>query len=138
MKREIEIYKIGTLLPKLPSKAKPLMMVVSDAGEPCDSYVKILRERCSDEYSFLKTQKTIIGTPPKLGMRAKVQRGHSIIGTEDAPPMEGQPYAIDSGSWHTSRVDKVVDGCVLITKNSVYAIHDLAEMRNKKLDELGI
>lgn len=137
MKREIEIYKIGTLLPKLPSRDKPLMMVVSDAGEPCDAYVKILRERCSGEYSFLKTQKAIIGTP-KMGMRGHVYEGHSIKGSEDASPMEGQPYTINSGSWHTSRVDKVVDGCVLITKNSVYAIHDLAEIRNKKLDELGI
>jgi hypothetical protein len=113
------------------------MMVVSDAGEPCDAYVKILRERCSGEYSFLKTQKAIIGTP-KMGMRGHVYEGHSIKGSEDASPMEGQPYTINSGSWHTSRVDKVVDGCVLITKNSVYAIHDLAEIRNKKLDELGI
>jgi len=137
MKREIEIYKIGTLLPKLPSREKPLMMVVSDAGEPCDAYVKILRERCSDEYSFMKTQKAIIGTP-KMGMRGHVYEGHSIKGKEDASPMEGQPYTINSGSWHTSRVDKIVDGCVLITKNSVYAIHDLAEIRNKKLDELGI
>ena len=137
MKREIEIYKIGTLLPKLPSKSKPLMMVVSDAGEPCDAYVKILRERCSDEYSFLKTDKAIIGTP-KLGMRGQVRQGHSIIGTEDAPPMEGQPYTINSCSWNTSTVERIVDGCVLITKNSAYALHDLAEMRNKKLDELGI
>jgi hypothetical protein len=137
MKREIEIYKIGTLLPKLPSREKPLMMVVSDAGEPCDAYVKILRERCSGEYSFMKTQKAIIGTP-KMGMRGHVYEGHSIKGKEDASPMEGQPYTINSGSWHTSRVDKIVDGCVLITKNSVYAIHDLAEIRNKKLDELGI
>lgn len=137
MKREIEIYKIGTLLPKLPSKAKPLMMVVSDAGEPCDAYVKILRERCSGEYSFLKAQKAIIGTP-KLGMRGKVQNGHSITGTEDAPPMEGQPYTINSCSWRSSTVERIVDGCVLITKNSAYALHDLVEMRNKKLDELGI
>ena len=137
MKREIEIYKIGTLLPKLPSREKPLMMVVSDAGEPCDAYVKILRERCSGEYSFMKTQKAIIGTP-KMGMRGHVYEGHSIKGKEDASPMEGQPYTINSGSWHTSRVDRIVDGCVLITKNSVYAIHDLAEIRNKKLDELGI
>ena len=137
MKREIEIYKIGTLLPKLPSREKPLMMVVSDAGEPCDAYVKILRERCSGEYSFMKTQKAIIGTP-KMGMRGHVYEGHSIKGKEDASPIEGQPYTINSGSWHTSRVDKIVDGCVLITKNSVYAIHDLAEIRNKKLDELGI
>ena len=137
MKREIEIYKIGTLLPKLPSREKPIMMVVSDAGEPCDTYVKILRESCPDEYSFLKTQKAIIGTP-KMGMRGHVYEGHSIKGTEDDAPMEGQPYTIDSGSWHTSTVERIVDGCVLITKNSIYALHDPAEMRDKKLGELGI
>ena len=137
MNRKIEIYKIGTLLPAIPSREKPIMMVVFDAGEPCDTYVKILRERFSEEYSFLKTQKVIIGTP-KMGMRGQVRRGHSIIGLEDAAPMEGQPYTIDSGSWHTSRVEKVVDGCVLITKNSIYALHDPAEMRDKKLDVLGI
>jgi len=117
MKREIEIYKIGTLLPKMPSKEKPLIMVVSDAGEPFDSYVKILRERCSGEYSFLKTQKAIIGAP-KMGMRGHVYEGHSIKGSEDAAPMEGQPYTINSCSWSSSTVERIVDGCVLITKNS--------------------
>lgn len=140
MKREIEVYKIGKLLPPLPSQKadrKPIAMIATDAGEPCDTYVKILRDRCSGEYSFLKTQKAIIGTP-KLGMRGHVHEGHSIKGMEDEAPMEGQPYTINAGGWHTSRVEKVIDGCVLITKNSIYALHDPAERRDKKLEELGI
>lgn len=143
MKREIEIYKIGNRLPAIPSRReigkKPIMMVVSDAGEPCDTYVRMLREHCSEEYAMLKASKSIIGSP-KMGMRGhlNVCEGHSIKGKEDAPPMEGQPYYIDEGSWRTSTVERIIEGCVLITKNSIYALHDPTERRDKKLEQLGI
>ena len=51
--KEVELYKIATILSPIKDK-KQMMMVVYNAGEPCDSYVKILREHCSEEYSFIK------------------------------------------------------------------------------------
>lgn len=131
---EVELYKIGTVLGGIAGK-KPTMMVVSNAGEPCDTYVKILRERCSEEYSFLKTDKAIIGTP-KMSMRSHVYEGHSIKGVLDGTPKVGDSVSL--GHWRTSTVDRIIDGCIVITKNSVYAIHDQALIREKKLNDLGI
>lgn len=120
----------------LPGKL-PIMMVVTDSGEPCDTYVKILRDQCPGEYSFLKTSKAIVG-PPKMGMRGHVYEGHSIKGFSDGDPIVGQAYTINNSAWHTSTVERIIEDCVLITKNSVYAIHDPARIRDKKLGELGI
>jgi len=131
---EVELYKIGTVLGGIAGK-KPTMMVVSNAGEPCDTYVKILREHCSEEYSFMKTDKAIIGTP-KMSMRSHVYEGHSIKGFLDAAPKVGNSLSV--GSWRTSVVDRVIEDCIVITKNSVYAIHNPALIREKKLNDLGI
>jgi len=131
---KVELYKIATILSPIKDK-KQMMMVVSNAGEPCDSYVKILREHCEEEYSFMKTDKAIIGTP-KMSMRLHVYEGHSIKGVLDAAPQVGNSLAV--GHWRTSVVDQVIEDCIIITKNSVYAIHDPALIREKKLNDLGI
>jgi hypothetical protein len=134
MKREVELYKIGTVLGGIAGK-KPTMMVVSNAGEPCDTYVKILREHCSEEYSLLKTDKAIIGTP-KMSIRSHVYEGHSIKGFLDGAPKVGESVSL--GHWRTSTVDRIIEDCIIVTKNSVYAIHDLSLIRDKKLKELGL
>jgi hypothetical protein len=126
---EVELYKIATII----SSGKK-MMVVHNAGEPCDSYVKILREHCK-EYSFMKTDKSIIGTP-KMSMRSHIHKGHSIKGTFDYEPTVGKGLSL--GNWRTSVVDRIIEDCIIITRNSVYAIHDLALIREKKLNDLGI
>ena len=131
---EVELYKIGTILGGIGGK-KSTMMVVNNAGEPCDSYVRILREHCSEEYSFMKTDKAIIGTP-KMSMRSHVYEGHSIKGFLDAAPKVGNSLSV--GSWRTSVVDRVIEDCIVITKNSVYAIHNPTLIREKKLNDLGI
>jgi hypothetical protein len=131
--REVELYKIATILSS--GKKRPMMMVVHNAGEPCDSYVKILREHCEEEYSFMKTDKAIIGTP-KMSMRSHIYEGHSIKGTLEDDPTVGKGLSL--GHWRTSVVDRIIEDCVIITRNSVYAIHDPALIREKKLNDLGI
>lgn len=131
--REVELYKIATILSS--GKKRPMMMVVHNAGEPCDSYVKILREHCEEEYSLMKTDKAIIGTP-KMSMRSHIYEGHSIKGTLEDDPTVGKGLSL--GHWRTSVVDRIIEDCVIITRNSVYAIHDLALIREKKLNDLGI
>lgn len=131
---EVEIYKIGTILGGIGGK-KSTMMVVNNAGEPCDSYVRILREHCSEEYSFMKTDKAIIGTP-KMSMKSHVYEGHSIKGVLYEPPKVGDSVSL--GHWRTSVVDRIIEDCIVITKNSVYAIHNPALIREKKLNDLGI
>ena len=132
--REVELYKIGTVLSPIKDK-KQMMMVVYNAGEPCDSYIKILREHCKEEYSFMKTDKAIIGTP-KMSMRSHLYEGHSIKGNLYRDPVVGETMSI--GNWMTSKIDRIIDDCIIITKNSVYAIHDPALIREKKLNDLGI
>jgi hypothetical protein len=129
---KVEMYKIGTILGGFGGKIAT-MMIVSNAGEPCDTYVKILREHCSEEYSFLKTDKAIIG---KLSMKSHVYDGYSITGALHEPPKVGESLMI--GSIRTSIVDRVIEDCIVITKNSVYAIHNPALIREKKLNDLGI
>ena len=132
--REIEIYKIATILSPIKDK-KQMMMVVYNAGEPCDSYVKILREHSEEEYSFMKTDKAIIG-PAKMSMKSNIYAGHSIKGILEDDPTVGKRLSL--GHWRTSVVDRIIEDCVIITRNSVYAIHDLALIREKKLNDLGI
>ncbi len=131
---EVEIYKIGTILGAIGGK-KSTMMVVNNAGEPCDSYVSILREHCSEEYSFMKTDKAIIGTP-KMSMKSHVYEGHSIKGVLYEPPKVGDSVSL--GHWRTSVVDRIIEDCIVITKNSVYVIHNPSLIREKKLNDLGI
>ena len=131
--REVELYKIATILSS--AKKQPLMLVVHNAGEPCDSYVKILREHCKEEYSFMKTDKAIVRTP-KMSMRSHVYEGHSIKGELEDDPAVGKTLSL--GHWRTSVVDRIIEDCVIITRNSVYAIHDPALIREKKLNDLGI
>jgi hypothetical protein len=144
--KEVEILKIGNVMPVLPIKGtrvydtsqfrKQTIMVVNNGGVLFDYYVSILRENCEDDYSFLKTEQSIIGYPQLF--RTPHKQSDTIKGISDGDPIVGVPYTINNGSWHTSKVEKIIDGCVLITKNSVYAIHNLSDFRNKKIENLGL
>jgi len=134
MKSEVEVFKIGTIL-HLTNEGKPMIMAVDGVGEPWDCYVCILKENCSEEYSFMKAARSIVGSARKVSMRKTEEI--SIKGIQDGDPVIGLSYGID-GNWRTSRVVKIIDECVLITMNSVYAIHDLSKVREKKLRNLGI
>lgn len=144
--KEVEILKIGNVMPVLPIKGtrvfdssqfrKQTIMVVNNGGVLFDYYVSILRENCEDDYSFLKTEQSIIGYPQLF--RTPHKQSDTIKGISDGDPIVGLPYTINNGSWHTSKVEKVIDGCILITKNSVYAIHNLSDFRNKKIENLGL
>lgn len=144
MNKEVEILKIGSILPVMSIKGtrlydtsqfnkKQTIMIVSDGNLLFDYYIDILRKNC-DEYSFLKSTKSIIGKP-----RIKFNSNDDTLkGISDGDPHVGQSYTINNSSWYTSEVEKIIDGCVLITKNSVYAIHNISDVRDKKMKDLGI
>jgi len=50
----------------------------------------------------------------------------------------GKPFSINGGSWQTSIVEEVIDNVILVTKNSVYVLYNLEELRERKLKDLGI
>jgi hypothetical protein len=141
MTKEIEILKIGTILKPSDIRCldkKTTLMVVFDAGPIFDYYVNILREECKDDYSFLKTAKSIISERFSTRVAGRVGEGHSYVGKFDDYPQVGKSFTLGNGSWSTTTVINVIDENIIITKNSIYAIHDVSKMRDKKLKDLGI
>lgn len=147
MNSQVEILKIGKILPIVPIKGtniydtsqfrKVTIMVVHDCGELFDYYVSILRDNC-DNYSFLKTEQSIVGYPFTEKFFGQHKLHTTCKGIPDSKPIIGHSFSLNGGGWHTSKVKKIIDDCVIITNNSVYAIHDISSFRERKLNNLGI
>ena len=138
MNKVVEILKIGNILPSVSSSGKKTIMIVSDGEQLFDYYVSILIQNC-DEYSFLKTSKSIVGKPQVF--RSSLlgnQFMDTLKGLSDGDPVVGQSFTINNSSWYTSKVEKIIDDFIIITNNSVYAIHNLSDVRNKKINNLGL
>ena len=145
MNKEVEVLKIGTIISSIISKqeiddgkkkSKDTIMFVYNGGPLFDHYVNILKEKCVDDYKYLKTDKSIVGsinTNQKFGKSNKLD---TLKGIQNNDPVVGQSYGVES--WYTSTVNKIIDEDILITRNSVYAIHNLSKIRDKKLNDLGI
>lgn len=142
LKQQVEILKIGNILPTNHIKGTRVydtsqfktrtIMVVSDGGSIFDYYITILKNK-SKGFSFLKTAQTIVGGPFSYRPGNNDSR---LIGEVDGEIVIGMSFAV--GSWHSSVVEQIIDSNVIITKNSVYAIHNLSEFRDKKIESLGI
>jgi hypothetical protein len=135
LNKEVEILKIGSIIP---TKGKDTIMVVFDGGPIFDHYVSILKEKCGDEYKYLKTQQSIVGTPSNRPDRFSRfdKPSNTLKGIQNKEPKIGESYGIVN--WYTSTVNKIIDDNILITRNSVYAIHDVSKLRDKILNDLGI
>ena len=149
MNKEVEILKIGSIMPIIPILGtrvydtsqfrKTTIMIVYDGGKLFDYYVARLIINCGDEYSYQRTAQSIVGYPNVF--RSSLvgnQPVDTLKGISDGDPIVGQSYTINNSSWYTSKVERIIDGCILITKNSVYAIHNLSDVREKKLGDLGL
>ena len=141
MKKEVEILKIGSIIPTIKNEiveGERTIMVVFDGGPLFDHYVSILREKCGDDYKYIKTQKSIVGTPDNRPDRfSKFDKpSDTIKGIQNKEPKIGESYGVEN--WYTSTVNKIIDEDILITRNSVYAIHNPSKVRDKILNDLGI
>lgn len=146
LKKEVEILKIGNIVPDVISKweisegkkeGKSTIMVVCNGGPIFDHYVSILREKCGDEYKYLKTHQSIVGSLEKF--RSSLlghEKVYTIKGIQNDEPEVGKSYGVEY--WYTSTVNKIIDEDILITRNSVYAIHNPSKIRDKRLNDLGI
>jgi hypothetical protein len=134
LKKEVEILKIGSIIP---TKGKDTIMVVFNGGSIFDHYVSILKEKCG-EYKYLKTDQSIVGKPDTRPDRFSRfdKPSNTLKGIQNDDPVVGESYGI--GNWYTSTVNKIIDDNILITRNSVYAIHDVSKLRDKILNDLGI
>lgn len=143
--KEVEVIKIGQILGNINGGAlKPIVMIITDGGDIVDYYLDVFLKNMKDELkqNGVRVQKTaggIVSDTPSFGdiLRGKVPIGKGRKGIEDGEPEVGQVYQLKDG-WHTSRVDRVIEDCVLVTKNSIYAIHNVQNFREKKLKDLGI
>ena len=135
---KVEIIKIGEILKQINEK-KPMMMISDDDDPIIAHYIAILVEsNIQDKFNILKTKGIIRPTGDTFNRYLTRTDSKHITGTPDGPPMVGQAFTINNSSWHTSMVKEIIDGNILITKNSVYVLHDLSSMRDKKLIDLGI
>jgi hypothetical protein len=135
LNKEVEILKIGSIIS---TKGKDTIMVVFNGGPIFDHYVSILKEKCSNEYRYLKTDQSIVGTPSNRPDRFSrfYKPSNTLKGIQNKEPKIGESYGI--GNWYSSTVNKIIDDNILITRNSVYAIHDVPKLRDKILNDLGI
>lgn len=133
---EVQIIKIGQILGSINGGLPTLM--VDENTDISKYYVDILRENVKDTYIIMRT--TGIITQPSFSNYntfAGITK-NPLVGISDGPPIIGQSYTINNSSWHTSSVIDIIDGNLLVTKNSVYLIYNKSEERDKKLNILGI
>ena len=136
MKKEVEIIKLGDIFG--PKGEKPFVLIITDGGPIIDHYNKVLMDHCKDDFKIQRTSGGIVQERFGDIARGKVSKGKGITGVSDGDPIIGQSYTINNSSWHTSTVNRIVDNNILITDNSVYVIHSVSELRDRKLNELGI
>jgi hypothetical protein len=134
--REVEILKIGSIIPSFVGKKeqKKTIMIVRNGGPIFDYYVNKLKS--CDEYNYLKSDQSIVGYSNPF-IHFKANKKLNLIGVPDGDPIVGKTYGIN-GNWYTSPIIKIIDNCVLITENSIYAIHHISKIREDKLKQLGI
>ena len=127
--KEVEIIKLGDIF-------NSTITIINNGDSTVEHYNKILIDNC-EGFDIEETSADIYERFGDVA-RGKISKGKSRNGKEDGRPIVGESYTLDNSSWHTSRIERVIDDCILITKNSVYAIHTVSELRDKKLKELGI
>ena len=140
MRKEVEILKIGSIIPSIKKdkkEDKDTIMVVFNGGPIFDHYVEVLKEKCGDKYNYLRTDIAIVGTMEVFkGSLLGHKRSETLKGIQNDEPKIGVSYGVEA--WYTSTVNDIIDGNILITRNSVYAIHDISKIREKRLNDLGI
>lgn len=143
---EVEIIKLADVMKMTPPQT--LLMTVEEDDPIISHYLSILRDHCVQhypQYSFMKTKGIVrssaenkyfsgspFSNPPNM-------RAHKhITGISDGDPTIGQSFTVNNSSWQTSKIELIISDNILITKNSVYAIHDVSTLRDQKLKGLGI
>lgn len=125
---KVEVIKIGIVIPKTYAE-KIMKTTIAVSNSDCDSiskyYTSILTSKCRGDYNFITTAD--VGRIFTFG---------KYIGIADDDPKAGESFRMDNYSWRTSVVTKVVSGNIIITGNSVYALHNTSLMRDQKLNKL--
>lgn len=127
--RIIEIFKIGSISRSIDYNT---VMVNMDVPIHIKEYLDYFMD-WSEGYTNWKVYKTT------LSLGDKQREITTLKFKKNKIPVIGESYYPDGWSWGTSMVDNIIyDGNIVITRNSVYAIHDPIDTRNRKLHKLGI
>jgi len=129
---QVEILKIGGIMTTEQFNGLRRLNIVCDGGPIFDYYKNIVINNTSNVFEFYETQKIFVGSPLPYNPSGR------LIGLLDNHPLIGQPFTINNRYWQSSRVASIIENFIIITKNSVYAIHHNSFLRDKKLNELGI
>jgi hypothetical protein len=135
--REVQIIKLGTIMGKPISQT---ILIDNNRGPIVEYYTKLLMN--NSEYKFQNSSGIVkheFYTQKFRPLKTlDILKDVSIFGKCDGDPVIGQPYSINNYTWRTSIVNDIIEGVIIITNNSVYAIHSVGELRNAKLEKLGI
>ena len=140
--REVEVIKIGQIIPNLqPSvnKRVPTVMILDSDDPVVVHYLSIFKDYCKYYWSvsLLKTSESIIRPSGEDLYRLNMtKKSKNVKGRIDDEPQIGKSFTINNSSWHTSLVENIIDGNIIVTRNSVYALHDIGTMREQKLKTL--
>lgn len=133
----VEIIKIGSVMGWRKSATlndgNKICMIISDGDAIIDFYVSIyLNNYNKEEYSILRTTADIVGKAFINGLNRTIP----VSGIVDDNPEIGKSFTINNSSWHTSMVNEIFENCIIVTRNSIYAIHNESNMREMKLNKI--
>lgn len=66
----------------------------------------------------------------------KFNMGQVVTGKPDYEPTIGESFCMNNWTFHTSGVKDIIDDIFLITRNSVWVIHDKSDVRNEILEKI--
>ena len=73
--------------------------------------------------------------------KEEVRRSYSLCSSPNENEWRVAIKEIENGNLYATLLNsgnKIIDENILITRNSVYAIHDVSKLREKRLNDLGI
>ena len=106
--------------------------IVCDGGPIFDYYKNLIIEHTSNIFEFYETPQIYVGGPFPYNDPTP------LFGPLDEQPLVGKPLVLRHKRWYSSRVDSIIGNCIIITKNSVYILHEISEVRNQKIQQLGL
>lgn len=120
---------------------KSIILLVEEDDPTTSYYLSIFKKYCeSNSLATLKTAGGVVrpsGSTRFSGFHTTAELKH-ISGVSDGSPAIGHSFTVNGGTWGTSKVVFVVNDNIFITSNSIYAIHSKSDMRDQKLNKLGI
>ena len=113
----------------------PIMMMATD-DEIYNHYLSIIIDLYKDDYIFQKSTKQIIDMGSSFNPIFYDRYPFECDIELENKPEIGKSISIPG--WRSSIITNIVDNNIIFTLNSVYVLHSISDLRDKKLKDLGI